>query len=279
MPARACDLGWKMSEPIETDGGALSNPARIEISPEMTALIGAAPAGEPSGPANPVALSFKVGDPATLSVDVLSTPESRTFSADDAQQLTLLITRAALVRLGGAGLLETQRSSFYLPSELLVIIIALREMSRPCESLVTYRGAKSIELLCETIRLFRQGELHPMVGDTTLTSRDTRKVFAARRLIDERWNEKLTLEGVSRACGINRAKLTRGFRMVFDCTIAEAIAERRFVQASRLLLTTDLPVYRVGYESGYQNNASFARAFGRHFGVSPTDYRSIGIAA
>jgi AraC family transcriptional activator of pyochelin receptor len=193
--------------------------------------------------------------------------------------LTLLIAPAAMERLGGAGLLATRRSSFYLPSDLLVIIIALREMKRPCESLVTYRAAKCIELLCEAIRLFREGKLHPMVGDATLSSGDTRRIFAARRMIDERWNEKLTLEGVSRACGINRAKLTRGFKMVFDCTIAEAIAERRFVQASRLLLTTDFPVYRVGYESGYQNNASFARAFSRHFGVSPTDYRTTGIAA
>jgi AraC family transcriptional activator of pyochelin receptor len=46
-----------------------------------------------------------------------------------------------------------------------------------------------------------------------------------------------------------------------------------------MLLTTDLPVSSVGYESGYMNNASFSRAFGRRFGRSPTDFRSAPLAA
>ena len=35
-----------------------------------------------------------------------------------------------------------------------------------------------------------------------------------------------------------------------------------------MLLTTDKPVSSIGYENGYLNNASFARAFSRRFGVS-----------
>jgi AraC family transcriptional activator of pyochelin receptor len=66
---------------------------------------------------------------------------------------------------------------------------------------------------------------------------------------------------------------------MFDCSVAEALAERRLAQASRLLLTTDLPVSSVGYEAGYLNNASFARAFGRHFGRSPSDYRAGALVA
>ena len=87
------------------------------------------------------------------------------------------------------------------------------------------------------------------------------------------------MDSIARACGLNRAKLTRGFREMFDCTIAEALAARRLLEASRLLLTTDLPVSSIGYESGYLNNASFSRAFGRHFGRSPSHYRAFGMAA
>ncbi len=60
---------------------------------------------------------------------------------------------------------------------------------------------------------------------------------------------------------------------MFRCSIGEALAEQRLSQASRMLLTTDLPVSSVGYENGYLNNASFARAFGRRFGKSPSDFR------
>ena len=100
-----------------------------------------------------------------------------------------------------------------------------------------------------------------------------------RELIDERWNEKLSLEGLAAHCGLNREKLTRGFREMFACSVSEAIAERRLSQASRMLLTTDLPVSSIGYENGYMNNASFSRAFGRRFGVSPSDFRLRQLAA
>jgi len=143
----------------------------------------------------------------------------------------------------------------------------------------TYRLAKSIELVCETVRLFEAGEMVAAVCESVRAEADSRRLIAARLMVDERWNEKLTLDQIARACGLNRAKLTRGCREMFHCSIAEALAERRLLEARRLLLTTDLPVSSIGYESGYLNNASFSRAFGRHFGRSPSDYRAIGVAA
>ena len=78
---------------------------------------------------------------------------------------------------------------------------------------------------------------------------------------------------------MNRSKLSRGFRQLFNCSVAEALSERRLERASRMLLTTDLPVGCVGYEAGYENNASFARALGRRFGRSPSHYRTQAVAA
>ena len=147
------------------------------------------------------------------------------------------------------------------------------------EARTPYRLAKSIELLCEAVRLHGERALIPFTADGVLSLADSRRLIAARQMIDDRWNEKLTLDAIARACGLNRAKLTRGFKEMFDCTIAEALAARRLLEASRLLLTTDLPVSSVGYESGYLNNASFSRAFGRHFGRSPSHYRAYGLAA
>jgi AraC family transcriptional activator of pyochelin receptor len=104
-------------------------------------------------------------------------------------------------------------------------------------------------------------------------------VIEARRLIDEHWSEKLTLGQIARRCGLNRTKLTRGFRELYRCSVTEALAEKRLGEARRQLVATDLPVGIIGYRSGYTNNASFTRAFGRRFGVSPTDFRATRIAA
>ena len=98
-------------------------------------------------------------------------------------------------------------------------------------------------------------------------------------MIDERWRENPTLDGIARACGLNRTKLTRGFRSMFACSVSDAIAERRLGGARQMLLATDLPIASVGYRCGYLNNASFARAFARRFGEAPSQLRAQRAAA
>jgi AraC family transcriptional regulator, transcriptional activator of the genes for pyochelin and ferripyochelin receptors len=143
----------------------------------------------------------------------------------------------------------------------------------------TLRLAKSIELLCATFDSIARDALVPADADGALGELDARRIVAARRMIDEQWREKLTLDTIARACGINRAKLTRGFRSMFDMTIADAIAERRLGGAGQMLRSTDLPVASIGYACGYLNNAAFTRAFSRRFGVAPTQYRAHRLAA
>jgi len=256
----AADTGEQVSE-------------RIQISPELTALIGPAWAGE-GAPLSAFSLGFSLGTGGGQPTLQLNQEAGR-----DGLDVVLLVDRNALARLGGQALIQSNQACFHLPCELRAIVRMLRDPPTNGEARTTYRGAKSIELVCETVRLFEDGDLTPTVCDGARTEADSRRLIAARRMIDERWSEKLTLDQIARACGLNRAKLTRGFREMFNCSIAEALAERRLLEARRLLLTTDLPVSSVGYESGYLNNASFSRAFGRHFGRSPSDYRAIGVAA
>ena len=253
----------------------------VEVSAEMTTLLGACIGASPPVPARPLALVFHLGD-ADESPRLHLDPEPDLAALTRAAgqgRIVFLVATTAVVRIGGRALVDSEGTDFHLSSELRAIALALRDANTPAEARATYRLAKSIELLCETIRQFDAGSVVPLVLDAELSLTDTRRILQARRLIDERWNEKLTLDSIARACGLNRAKLTRGFREMFDCSIAEALAERRLAQASRLLLTTDLPVSSVGYEAGYLNNASFARAFGRHFGRSPSNYRAGGLVA
>jgi AraC family transcriptional regulator, transcriptional activator of the genes for pyochelin and ferripyochelin receptors len=249
----------------------------IEVSPEMTALLGQGAGQGAPMPEDPVRLAFSFGgpgDPATVRI-------SETAGTRDGAnlQLVLVVARAALLRMGGREPIGQDVRGYHLPTELRAIALALRDCAMAEAPRNVYRLAKSLELFCETIRLQREAALVPLAEGGALSFADSRRLLDARRMIDERWQEKLTLETIARACGLNRAKLTRGFREMFACTIAEALAERRLRQASRMLLTTDLPVSSIGYENGYLNNASFARAFGRRFGLTPSDYRACGVAA
>ncbi|HYJ84375.1 MAG TPA: AraC family transcriptional regulator [Allosphingosinicella sp.] len=255
--------------------GAAGTIEWIEVSPEMTTLIGRGAFGSAPLPADPVVLSYELGGPGVRPAVRIGGERPR----PDSDSIFLVVAEDAWRRLGGAEPGLGDGFGHHLPSDLRAIALALRDPAPTGESRNVYRLAKSIELLCETVRLLREGALAPLAAEGGLSVADTGRLMAARRIIDERWQEKLTLATIARDCGLNRAKLTGGFRDLFGCTIAEALAERRLAQASRMLLTTDQPVSSIGYANGYLNNASFARAFGRRFGVTPSGFRQYGAAA
>lgn len=241
----------------------------IQVSHEMVALVGSCDAGGAQWPAASIMLSFQLGAQPMLRVRA---------RADDrgGDAIIFLVAREACLRLFA---LDPEDGDYYLPTELRTIALAILDCAMPTPVCTTYRLGKSIELLCESFRLLTDDALVPARGDGALSLADARRLVEARRLIDERWSEKLTLDGIARACGLNRVKLNRGFREMFDCTVAVALAERRLEEAGRMLRTTDRPISLIGYDNGYLNNASFARAFARRFGVSPSDYRSAGLAS
>ncbi len=257
-------------------GSALARePECVTVSHEMTAVFGREPERQDPTPPDALKVRFQLRRGDAPGLLQLGDPPR----AGDAYAIVFQVSRQAVARLGGDRLIGAEGLSFHLSGPMRAMAAALRTPPALPQSRSTWRLAKSIELLCEVVRAAAEGELIPAVGEGELSADDTRRVMAARRLIEERWGEKLTLDQIARACGLNRAKLTRGFRELFDCSVADDLAAQRLSQASRLLLTTDLPVSSVGYQAGYLNNASFSRAFGRRFGRSPSSYRTLGLAA
>ena len=118
----------------------------------------------------------------------------------------------------------------------------------------------------------------PAAGPGDMSYRDCQRIHAARHLIETRWNEKLTLDSIASACGLNRSKLARGFRHVFSSSVADHLAEQRLGQAQRMLVATELPIASIGYACGYLNNAAFTRAFSRRYGVPPSGFRAAALA-
>ena len=243
-------------------GGAMR--ARIDVSPEMVAFIGSGTAPSAGLPDDTVSLGYALAD-ATVAV----LPDCDVLAEAD---IVLVVTAEACRRI--FDIVPETPATWHLPSDVRAIALAIRDCALPIAARDTLRLAKSIELLCATFEKFGADALVPVDGARALSAIDARRIVAAQRMIDDHWQEKLTLEGIARACGINRAKLTRGFRAMFDSSIADAIAERRLGGARAMLLSTDLPVASVGYACGYLNNASFTRAFSRRFGLAPTQLRA-----
>jgi AraC family transcriptional activator of pyochelin receptor len=248
----------------------------IQVSDEMIAMIGTAPLSQQGWPDQPVAFAIDLRDSRQ--------PPSLRFFGEPTREppvgeggfpcLYFIVTREACERLRGGPLSILGDYTYLLGPSMRPILQSIRDCALPKASATPYRLAKCIELLCEILEADRVGTLIPIVGRCTLSETDRRRILASRTMIEERSSEPLTLDQIARQCGINRSKLSRGFREIYGTSVADAIAECRLAQARQALLGTDLPVGLIGYRSGYQNNASFTRAFGRRYGVSPSSLRS-----
>lgn len=246
----------------------------LSVAPELTLVLWADEMTEIPYPADPMVFSYQLdkrGRRPRLQIHDGRIPEGLDTAHGD--QLLLVVSRAAYRRIGGERNPANDGDILHLPSALQLIVVALLENRTLGEAGRLYRVAKTLELMTETIRLDGNGELLLMARQGTLSHADTERVMQARRLIDERWHEQLTLSMIARTCGLNRAKLTTAFRELFECTIREALLMKRLDEARNMLATTDLPVATIGLRNGYLNLAAFSRAFHRRFGVAPRQFR------
>jgi len=81
-----------------------------------------------------------------------------------------------------------------------------------------------------------------------------------------------TIVGLSRFGGINRRKLTEGFRALFGTTVAEYLVMQRMALA-RQLLEGGVSVTQASERVGYRDRTSFSRAFSRVTGQTPSAVR------
>lgn len=75
------------------------------------------------------------------------------------------------------------------------------------------------------------------------------------------------------ALRVPAAALSRALVAVTGRSTKQLVADRVMLEASRLLLFSDLTVGEIAHRTGFRDQLYFSRAFKRHRGASPTDYR------
>lgn len=96
------------------------------------------------------------------------------------------------------------------------------------------------------------------------------------RLIDERLIETRappTLSELASLCNISVRQLTRGFRASRGSSIGDHVEQSR-IEGAKRLLATDESVKAIAYSMGFASPSSFAYAFRRATGVTPSEYRA-----
>ncbi len=134
-----------------------------------------------------------------------------------------------------------------------------------------YAKAKSEELLVNALSFASRPETaSPRIR---LGHRDRARILQVRETLDESFAKPPPVSELARRFGINRNKLSYGFREVHDRSMSEYIADRRLETAWRLLDETDRPVAHIAEEVGFSHLQSFSSAFKRRYGFSPSMLR------
>ena len=85
--------------------------------------------------------------------------------------------------------------------------------------------------------------------------------------------EELNLQDLSGRFYLNPYYIGQLIKKKTDLTFQGYITHLRLEEAKRLLRTTDLMVYEIGEQVGYNDTAYFSRLFERAEGMRPSDYR------
>lgn len=101
----------------------------------------------------------------------------------------------------------------------------------------------------------------------------TECISKAIAYIEENIKEELTIENIAKQAVISPYYFQKGFTMLCGFTVGEYIKNRRLALAAEELISTDGRVVDIAIKYGYDSPDSFAKAFTRFHGITPSSVR------
>ena len=102
------------------------------------------------------------------------------------------------------------------------------------------------------------------------TTRETylESVYRVILHIEQHYKETLTLEELARVAGFSKYHFHRIFKAITGESLSGYVRRVRLSNAT-LKLKINNRITAVALDSGYETNASFSKAFKKHFGITP----------
>ena len=102
----------------------------------------------------------------------------------------------------------------------------------------------------------------------------TSRFEEATDIVDQEYGSDLSLDGIARRVASSRRQLQRAYAEIGQTTFRDHLTRVRMEKAAELLSGRGMTVREVAHRVGYRQPAQFAKAFRRHLGVAPSDYRA-----
>jgi AraC family transcriptional regulator of adaptative response / methylphosphotriester-DNA alkyltransferase methyltransferase len=96
----------------------------------------------------------------------------------------------------------------------------------------------------------------------------------ANEIVEREFASDLSLDDIARRVASSRRQLQRAYAEIGDSTFRDHLTQVRMRKAAEMLASRTLTVREVAHRVGYRQPAQFAKAFRRHEGVAPSDFRA-----
>lgn len=119
--------------------------------------------------------------------------------------------------------------------------------------------------------VFEELQKKDSISVENLDDEDIKRVKQAKMILDQCFNENMTIAILSKKVALNQTKLKKGFKKLFDKTIHEYLKDFRLKKAVHYLQTNKYSVKEVASMVGYTNQGSFSYAFSNRYNCSPKE--------
>ena len=96
----------------------------------------------------------------------------------------------------------------------------------------------------------------------------------AAAIVEDEFGSDLALDDIARRVASSRRQLQRAYAEIGGTTFREHLTAVRMEKAAQLLHNHSLTIREVARRVGYRQPAQFAKAFRRHHGVAPSEFRT-----
>ncbi|CAM4406959.1 HTH araC/xylS-type domain-containing protein [Bordetella tumbae] len=135
-----------------------------------------------------------------------------------------------------------------------------------------YLESRAIELIVEALSVTSSTSVHAPSADT-MRPKTFQRMRDLKAWLCENSSASLNIDQIARHMNTTATTLQRHFRMAYGQTVFEFLQCQRLRQARQALECDDSSVEQAATLAGYTNAASFATAFKRQFGLTPTQVR------
>lgn len=104
------------------------------------------------------------------------------------------------------------------------------------------------------------------------------RIKAALEMIGENLQEAFTVEQLATRAGLSRSRFEYLFGRETGLSFKSYLRSMRLADVRKLLSDPTLSIKQVAFAVGYHYTPNFTRDFKRHFGKTPSQYRSEGVA-